>query len=756
MFNTIKSKILSIVITMLIVLSIVLTIFSYIYLENSKSLIIKSTSYSVGQVVQNINKEIIKIENNAHDLALLGEFHYNSAKEKSVFEYITKKVFENYPESLGGGLWYKPYSIIPSIELYCVYAYRDKNSNILIDERYGTKEYNYPEQSWYKEIIPQLTKEDNVAWSLPYFEHEGGNTFMVTAGSGMYVDGELVGISTVDWEIGSIAKAIRDIKPTKNSFALFADVNHDYIIASTDPFLNNVELTGKSLKNIPWYKDNLKQITYITYHNQKYLPYVKTLDNDMVVIVCVPKSEIFSLVVAQVIALFIILILISVIISLFLYIGLNNNITRPINILVDIANKISEGNLNMSIRITKPKEFARLASTFDKMAKDIKNITKQREKIEAELNLAKEIQASSLPNIFPPYPERYDFDIFASMDPALNVGGDFYDFYQLDENRFLFMVADVSGKGVPAALFMMIVKTIVSGIMQYVDDLPYAIKSINERIYANNKRHFFVTMLLGIMDLKTNKLSLINCGHNPPLIRRKDGDFEYMELEPNMVLGAIGDFEFKIKEIDFNSCDEIFMYTDGVTEAMDKDDNLYGEKRLVDVLNKNKMISLRHKCENVKQDIENYSNGVSQSDDITMLVFKYYGKYETYRNVASKDNYKLFLLWLSDRLDLLDVPNDKRQNIELSFEEIYTNIFSYAYPPFEGEVEMSIKKENDDIVLKFVDWGIPYNPLEKPDPDINLPPDERPVGGLGVFMVKQLSKSIEYEYKDANILTVKF
>ena len=759
MFNTIKSKILLIVFTMLVTLSIVLSVFSYIYLKNSKSLIIQSCSYSIGQIVQNINKEITKIENNSKDLALIGEIYYTSAKNKSSIEHNVKRVFENYPMFLGGGIWYKPNSIDPLKKFYCVYAFRDKKSNIYIDERYETPEYNYPEQSWYKEIVSHLEgDDDNVAWSLPYFENEGGHTFMVTAGSGMYVDGKLVGISTVDWELGSIAKSIRDIKPTKNSFALFADIENDYIIASTDPFLNNVELTGKSLKNIPWFttKEYLKKITYITYHNQKYIPYVKTLDNGMVVIVCVPKSEIFYLIVVQVITLFAILILISLIISACLYISLNNNINRPIKILVDVANKISQGNLNLTIRLTKPEEFARLATTLDKMCKDIKSITKQREKIEAELNLAKEIQASSLPNIFPPYPERYDFDIFASMDPALNVGGDFYDFYMLNENKVLFLVADVSGKGVPAALFMMIVKTIVSGIMQYVDDLPYAIKSINERICANNKRNFFVTMLIGVMDLKNNKLSLINCGHNPPLIRHKEGDFEYIQLESNIVLGAIKDFNFVIKEIDFNAGDEIFLYTDGVTEAMDKDDNLYSEKRLLETLNKNKTISLKHKCENVKKDIEQYSQDVAQSDDITMLVFKYYGKYDTYKNVASKENYNIFLSWLSDRLDLLNVSSAVRQNIELSFEEIYTNIFSYAYPPFEGEVEISIKREGDDIVLRFKDWGVPYNPLEKQDPDINLPPEQRPVGGLGIFMVKQLSKSVEYIYENANILTVRF
>ena len=139
-----------------------------------------------------------------------------------------------------------------------------------------------------------------------------------------------------------------------------------------------------------------------------------------------------------------------------------------------------------------------------------------------------------------------------------------------------------------------------------------------------------------------------------------------------------------------------------------------------------------------------------------MLIFKYYGSENTYRNIASKDNYQRFNSWLNFNLDKLNIEPRIKQGIEMVFEEIYTNIFSYAYPTDEGEVEVSIYKEQDDIILKFVDWGIEYNPLEKQDPDINLPPDERPIGGLGIFMVKQTAKSVDYKYENANIFTIRF
>ena len=751
MFNTIKSKILLIVFSMLITLTIVLSAFTYVYLKNTKTLVIKTCSIAIGEFVQSINKDILKIEDNTRDLALAGEM-YIDYKKKSGLELITKKVFENYPESLGGGIWFLPYHIDKSKRLNCVYAYRSKNNEILIDDSFEKEDYNYPGQKWYKEIINKLSKEKNIAWSMPYFEKEGSNTYMVTAGAGIYKNDELIGISTVDWDINDIVKEVYNIRPTEHSFALFADEKNDFIIASTDPYIHNPGFSGKSLKTLSWYNDSLRKITYFTYKNKKFVPYVKTLDNGMILIVNVPKDELFYFIVMQVSALFVLLMIISIIISILLYMGLQNNITRPINILMDIAREIGKGKLNTEIKLEKPEEFAHLASTFNKMTHDIEKITKQREKMESELLIAKEIQSSALPDKFPAYPERYDFDIYACMDAARDVGGDFYDFYFIDEDKLLFLIADVSGKGVPAALFMMTVKTLVNTISKEGLSPKELIKEINNTICSNNKRGLFVTMFIGIMDFKQSKLTCINCGHNPPLIKQI-GNYDYLHLESNVVLGAIKDMDFEIKEIPISPNDSIFIYTDGITEAMDKNSQLYGELRLKNILNSSKNLSSYDICKNIKDDVALYSGGIEQSDDITMLVFKYFGNVDSYKNIASKENYKYFKMWLEDKIK--DISSDIKYKIELCFEEIYTNIFSYAYPEGYGEVEVKINK-GEDIELEFIDRGIKYNPLDKPDPDIEQSLDERQIGGLGIYMVKKNAKSVEYKYENANILTLKF
>jgi sigma-B regulation protein RsbU (phosphoserine phosphatase) len=202
-----------------------------------------------------------------------------------------------------------------------------------------------------------------------------------------------------------------------------------------------------------------------------------------------------------------------------LYCSLNHYIVNPIGKLTEIAKKIGKGE-DIQIKIEKPEEFAQLASTFDKMTKDIKSVTQERAKINSELSIAKSIQSSSLPNVFPPFPNRKEFDIFASMEAAKEVGGDFYDFFFIDDTKFMFLIADVSGKGVPAALFMMTVKTLINNMAQMDYSPKQLIEIINNKICQTNKQGFFVTVLIGITSITTGKTTLINCGHNLPLIKR--------------------------------------------------------------------------------------------------------------------------------------------------------------------------------------------------------------------------------------------
>ena len=772
MFRTIKSKVLILAILMLTVLMFAFACYTLVSRMKTKQLMVQNYGDSVNYFVHNLDERIVKAEDNLKSLALIGGLFYRTDRSYELTNKVIQRIFENYPETLGGGIWFKPYALDKSQKRVCFYAYRNKNNEIVLDKNFSNNEYDYPNQEWYKQIISKVTPERNIIWTKPYYENLGSYATMVTAGTGIYVDGELVGVATVDWELDSVIDSVSKMKPfektfsmykngavIKNSFALLGNAEYDSIIASTDPYIDNKAVIGKSLKEMPWYTDNLYGITYITYHGKKYVPFYRKLRNGMVFVICVPKWEMFKDINMYYRYMLMVLLLIGFIIPAFLFFSLKKNIINPIEKLTNIANKISKGE-DVSIKIEKPEEFAHLASTFDKMTNDIKSITQERAKINSELSIAKSIQSSSLPNVFPPFPSRNEFNIYASMVAAKEVGGDFYDFFLIDDSKFMFLIADVSGKGIPAALFMMTVKTLINNVSQMKYSPKELIKIINNKICQTNKQGFFVTVLIGITDINTGETSIINCGHNLPLLKRKGGNYEYLQLASNIVLGVFEDTEFEIYDTIMNPGDIIYLYTDGVTEAINKDNEMFGEERLYNCLNNINSTELPEIANKVKESINEFVNSYAQSDDITMLIFKYNGALNNkkiFKQQADLSNYKQFYNWLHSACRDWDIKEELTNKLDMCAEEIFANITFYAYPEKTGMIEATLIKTEDSLIFEFRDEGLEYNPMEKPDPDINLPPEDRPLGGLGIYMVKEMSDVISYRREDnQNILTMIF
>ena len=377
--------------------------------------------------------------------------------------------------------------------------------------------------------------------------------------------------------------------------------------------------------------------------------------------------------------------------------------------------------------------------------------------LDSELLTAKSIQLSSLPDKFPPFPDRKEFNIYASMTPAKEVGGDFYDFYFLDENRFMFLAADVSGKGIPAALFMMKVKALIANTAAMKLTPQEMIEAVNKKVCENNKEGFFVTLFACIIDLNTGKISCINCGHTMPAVKQKNGIYEYLQVKSNIVLGAFNDAEFEIFETQLDEGGRIFLYTDGITEAANKKEEMYGSRRLLECLNSCGDKNITETAEYIKKDVNQFASGALQSDDITMLIFEYTGNSRHFKNTAVKENYKEFYSWLHNVCREWNLSASLTNQIDMCAEEIFANIVFYAYPDKTGSIEAYINKLDNKIELVFIDEGIPYNPLKRENPDITLPPEKRTPGGLGIFMVKQTAESVTYKRADGkNILTLRF
>ena len=417
--------------------------------------------------------------------------------------------------------------------------------------------------------------------------------------------------------------------------------------------------------------------------------------------------------------------------------------------------EISDGNLNVTVDVRTNEEFASLSDDINQTVSTLKRyIAEAAARIDKELEFAKQIQYSALPSVFPPYPNRKDFEIYAHMITAKEVGGDFYDFYMLGDSTLAFMIADVSGKGIPAAMFMMQAKTIIKDLAESGLELPEVFATANKKLCENNDAGMFVTAWMGILDLKTGLLKFVNAGHNPPLVRQADGEFVYLKARSGMVLAGMDGIKYRQNELQLTPGDQIFLYTDGVTEATDKNNQLYGEERLLETVNRNIVMDTRKMCEAVKADVDKFVGEAPQFDDITMLsVELQYIMGENSITVIADDKSMIpvseFAKSLTEKLAVVPKVANK---VSIAVDEIYSNIINYS-----GAELATISYEIKDgrLYITFTDDGIPYNPLEAEEPDITLSAEERKIGGLGIFMVKKMTESMEYTYEDEkNILSL--
>ena len=278
------------------------------------------------------------------------------------------------------------------------------------------------------------------------------------------------------------------------------------------------------------------------------------------------------------------------------------------------------------------RELADLGSSIDSMETDMlrymENLTKataERERIAADLSLASTIQENSIPNIFPAFPERTDFDIYAVMDPAREVGGDFYNFFLIDDDHLFAVIGDVSGKGIPGALFMMVSNILISDRTRMGGTPAEILSFVNQELCAHNEAEMFVTVWLGILELSTGRLTAANAGHEYPAIRRANGRYELFKDRHGFVLGAMEDVKYREYELTLEPGDRIFVYTDGVPEATSDDDELFGTDRMLDALNTEPDAGPERLLKNVRDAVDDFVDGAEQFDDLTMLCLEYRG-----------------------------------------------------------------------------------------------------------------------------------
>lgn len=372
-------------------------------------------------------------------------------------------------------------------------------------------------------------------------------------------------------------------------------------------------------------------------------------------------------------------------------------------------------------------------------------VNSEQEKVSVELNVAKDIQLNTLPSSFV---TSEDIEIQAELKAAKEVGGDFYDYKNIDDSHVAIVIGDVSGKGIPAAMFMMKVITCFKNFIQPNTKPSEILRKVNAAIYEGNTNTMFVTCFLAIVNTKTGLVEFANAGHNPPIIGQK-GHFEFLKCNSGFLLGTMEECFVKDEQIQFNNGDVITLYTDGVTEARNKKGEFYGEKRLLDVYNSreyNSMLELHH---TLKDDIAIFVENAPQSDDLTYLSLKFHGDKVLYKESqfeATKENIQPALDLVREFVSTNIHDKTLINNIIIVGDELISNIVKYAYKDGTGEIyiRLMFNLTKKEFFFTIIDMGVEFNQLEVNNNPLEKD-DDRPAGGLGILMVKRIMDSYTYD-----------
>ncbi len=404
-----------------------------------------------------------------------------------------------------------------------------------------------------------------------------------------------------------------------------------------------------------------------------------------------------------------------------------------------------------------------LKHSMEELQKAYKIIESHKDKIKDELSVGRKIQLSMLPSEFPAFPDHDEFDVYATLQPGREFGGDFYDFFFIGEDRFCFCIGDVSGTGVPAASFMSITKSIIKS--RAGDDFSTAsiLTHVNEELCEVNKAATFATLFMGILNIKTGMLLYTNAGHKPPYIRQGKGSLEMLDRLHGPVLGTVRGSVYKEDKIVLSKNDLLLAYTDGVTEAGDNADNLFSDNRLAEFMSSCECESVEDMVHATVSEVKRFKNEADQLDDMTVLAVQFLRTPEETagpkleltvsnrlsENSCVKEHFDTFA-------EHYGIPEQVRLKMNVVFDELLTNIISYAYQDNkEHDIGIKVELSADRLKVSMVDEGIPFNPLGVETPDTELPLEERKIGGLGIHLVRNMMDKVSYRRRiDKNVITV--
>lgn len=672
---------------------------------------------------------------------------------------------------------FEPYAFNKNTKKYAPYYYEN-------NYRFNEEDYNYFERDWYKDA----KERGGPVWTEPYYAYYDKNLMMVTYSEPFFKNGKFMGAVGMDVSLERLRNEIGKLKLLETGYG-FVVSKDGYLISYPDKTKglgNNIsefskEVAGEIDKIMTltpggWIflktKDPLRHekswivLRPMRTHSNRILG-VNTIMGSIGFVY--PEKEILLLIYSlQRKAVY--TAIIGLIILLVIIIIISNSISRPITRLAEGVMKIAKGDLDYKLSANaRFSEVEELVSAFNKMSRDLKVYIKNlreaigaKERIQSELKIAHDIQMGILPKIFPPFPDNAEFDIYAMLKSAKEVGGDFYDYFFINDEQLCFLIGDVSDKGVPASLLMAVTKTMIKMMSKDSKGPDEILKKVNIEIAHNNDSCMFITIFCGILNIKTGEVLYSNGGHLPPVVISSNGDVKFLEGSTAAAIGISEETVYKSASIRLDPGDALCMYTDGVTEASDGKQHFFGQKHLKQEISAAAHKPIRGIVTGICSKVDEFSRGTPQSDDIAVMAVKYFGDYRISAEktvIIKNDISEIRRLKESVRLfaESRKWPEETISKITLALEEILVNIQKYAYiDKTQHEISIALSAGDNNFSVKIADDGKPFNPLEIGQPDIAAPIDARKEGGLGIFLARNIMDVMEYRRENnRNILYLK-
>ena len=675
---------------------------------------------------------------------------------------------------------------------YAPYAFRTTTG--IHTTQLNSRAYNYPEKEWFKKPV-ELKK---ACWSEPYVDEGGGGFPMITYSLPLINDkDEAYAVYTADLSLDWIEtlrqksdsafnENFMDVfdNEAKSHFTSFLVTRQGTIVAHPDSslvmkaslkdYFKNIK--GKEKRKEKIIKDVLEIGTddrlYRLYRdkNESYiLMFAACVERtDWLMVVTLPVGDLLWLLNSMMIFMGFLSFIGIGIIVLACYFTVRK-VTKPIRQFTVSADEIAKGNFTAELPKVKTKdEMRRLRDSFEtmqlslvKQIEETEAIIEDKGRIEGELQTARSIQMSMLPKTFPPYPDRDDIDIYGQLMPAKEVGGDLFDFFLRDEKLF-FCIGDVSGKGVPASLLMAVTRSLFRTIASHESQPARIMTAINESISEDNESNMFVTLFIGVLDLPTGRMRYSNAGHDAPILIGDQG-VGFLPCDPNLPVGIITDWKFTLQETVIDSQTTIFLYTDGLTEAENLRHEQFQEERVLDTACEAERKPEKF-IEHMTKVVQDFVGNAEQSDDQTMLAIQYSKEQDDDMRLSRSlkltnnvDEVPQLAAFVDEVCEAIGLDMSLTMSLNLAIEEAVVIVMDYAYPTGKkGDILIEAKANNQCLKIVIIDWGTPFDPTTKAEVDTTLSAEERPIGGLGIHLVRQIMDSINYERIDGkNVLTLR-